>query len=156
MNRLFFALSILVVAFNANASEREHGNSHGNSHESSSHHSDSHHEDNDDLSCPCYTEADLYAHFDASAACFDWNFSTPTVPEEGTVLETMANGGFAAGVAYQAEWGVPFCAAIDATNTGVFVFGISDDVFNSCADMVRDVAEELDLECQNMIAPEAN
>ena len=55
--------------------------------------------------------------------------------------------GLAAGVGDYYFYADNFCAVIDLTNTGLFVWGISSGEYAACADLVLDAASTLNLQC---------
>lgn len=124
------------------------GDSHGRSDSDSHGHSDSHGDDSDDddVACPCFTERDLKRMFDSSDQCYDYT-ATDTYGN-GTFLAYYDGEGMEAGVADYFYAPVPFCAAVNLTTfVGPFVAPITEDQYDACADIVLEVAEDLELTC---------
>ena len=97
--------------------------------------------------CPCYDREDLLAWFDTGDTCVDESSGTPETAIDATYLASYEGAGLAAGVGDYYFYADNFCAVIDLTNTGLFVWGISSGEYAACADLVLDAASTLNLQC---------
>ena len=96
--------------------------------------------------CPCYTAADLYNWFDAGDQCYD--YQATAYYGNGTYLAYYTGEGLEAGVADYYYDTVPFCAAVNLTTfAGRFDNTLTAEEYADCAEIVLDVAAELDLAC---------
>ena len=146
------ALALSLPAFASSHGSEGHGSdSHGHGSDSHGHDSDSHghgsDDDDDDASCPCFSEHDLKSEFRRGDLCYD--YTATSTHGNGTYLAYYTGQGKDAGVA---DWyytnGVPVCADVTlTTGAGAFVAPITADEWDACTDIVLEVAEDLHMTC---------